>query len=145
MTPFWDDEVARWVAAKLGEDGFGRCVSMGVLHDYELVAGVVYHQWSPECGTIQMSAASDDALWLTRPVLWEMFSYPFDRAHCQLAALRVGEKNRTANGRGIQRTLKAYGFEAYRIPRLRGRDEAEIVFTLTDDAWRANGFHKEHR
>lgn len=144
MTPFWNDDVAQWIAAKLDEKSFGNCHAMGVLHDGELVAGVVYHQYSPEAGVIQMSAAAITAKWMTRPVLWEMFDYPFNRAKCQLCVLRVSETNHTEGGRGLVRLLPAYGFKSYLIPRLRGRNEAEIIFTLSDDDWRANGFHRQN-
>ncbi len=36
--------------------------------------------------------------------------------------------------------LKSYGFADYYIPRSRGRDEDEIVWTLTVEGWRFNGF-----
>lgn len=36
----------------------------------------------------------------------------------------------------------AYGYTAHRIPRLRGRDEAEIILTLPEETWRASRFHK---
>lgn len=148
MTPFWgyDREISRWVAAQLNEDGFGRCIALGVMDEVgELVAGVVFYNWSPECLTIQLAAASTSARWMTRPVLWEMFSYAFDRAQCQLAVLRVSENNKSENDRGLHRLLPRYGFKSYRIPRLRGREEAEIIYTLADDDWRRNGFHRENR
>lgn len=142
MVPFWDKAVAEWVAAMLpGRGDFGNCRALGVLHDGELVAGVVFHNWMEEAGVIELSAAATTPRWMTRPVLWEMFDYAFNRAKCQLAVLRVSEKNVSASGRGLHRLLPDYGFKAYRIPRLRGRDEAEIIYTLADDNWRANGFH----
>lgn len=114
--------------------------SLGVFKDSRLIAGVLYHNWQPQEGVIELSAGSQSKRWLTRPVLKAMFGLPFDRWGCQLAVLRVSERNRP-----MIRIAKAYGFDDYRIPRLRGRDEAEHIMTLTDDAWRSNGFHKEHR
>jgi hypothetical protein len=40
--------------------------------------------------------------------------------------------------------LNAYGFERYRIPRLRGRDEAENVFVLTEENWASNKFNRKN-
>ncbi|UWF68413.1 MULTISPECIES: hypothetical protein [unclassified Brucella] len=40
------------------------------------------------------------------------------------------------------RIARAYGFSETYIPRLRGRDEGEFIFTLTDDDWRNGRFFK---
>jgi RimJ/RimL family protein N-acetyltransferase len=112
--------------------------SMGVLDNDQLIAGVLYHNHYPDAGVIELSAASISKRWLTRPVLKAMFSLPFDRFGCQLCILRVSERNKP-----MLRIAKAYGFTEYVIPRLRGRDEAEHILTLTDDDWRRSRFHKE--
>lgn len=96
-----------------------------------IIAGVVFHNYSPESGVMEMSAAATSPRWLTRRVLHAMHSYIFEDAGCQMAAMRVGEQN--ARMRSI---AERYGYTPYRIPRLRGRDEAEILFTLTDDEWK---------
>lgn len=71
-----------------------------------------------------------------------MFTYPFLGIGCQMAVMRVSERNEQWNGRGLPRLLKAYGFEKHTIPRLYGRDEDGHVFTLTAEAWWENSFHK---
>ncbi|QFI66844.1 GNAT family N-acetyltransferase [Sinorhizobium alkalisoli] len=109
----------------------------GVLEQGRLIAGVVYHNYVPEAGVIELSAASSSKRWLTRAVLRAMFGYPFDEIGCQLAVLRVSEKNR-----GMVDIARRFGFTGHRIPRLRGRGEAEIIFTLTDDAWRAHAVNR---
>jgi RimJ/RimL family protein N-acetyltransferase len=150
LTPVWarlpgaKDAVVRFVGAMIpgGNRGFGECVALAVLaDDGRMVSGVLFHNWNPEHGVIEMSAASVEKRWLTRPVLWAMFNYAFNDAGCQLVVMRVSERNRMENGRGIQRILKAYGFEEYRIPRLQGRDTAELIYTLADDVWRAKETH----
>lgn len=113
--------------------------SIGVFEGDELVAGVLYHNHYPDTGVIEMTAASLTKRWLTRPVLRAMFSLPFDRFGCQLCVLRVSERNAP-----MIRIAKAYGFNEYTIPRLRGRGEAEHILTLADDDWRQSRFHKEH-
>lgn len=110
--------------------------SFGVFDKGTLIAGVLYHNWDPDTGVIELTSASTSKRWLTRPVLKAMFALPFDELGCQMAALRVSEHNKP-----MLRIARAYGFEAYRIPRLRGRDEAEIILTLTDDAWHQSRFH----
>lgn len=129
--------IARWVADRIPgcERGFGPCAAMSV--GSPLIGAVVFHNYNPEGAVMEMSAAAESPRWLSRPVLAAMHGYVFDRAGCQLAVLRVSERNRR-----MLRIAKAYGYEGTRIPRLRGRDEAEIILTLTDDAWRSSKFHR---
>lgn len=141
--PEINDGIAEFVAMLTDATGFGRCTSLGVIADGMLIAGIVYHNWAPNAGVIEISGASTERRWLTRPVLKAMFSYPFLEIGCQTVVMRVSERNKMWNGRGLHRILSAYGFKQFRIPRIRGRDEAEIVHTLSDDDWMANGFHKE--
>lgn len=145
--PEINEGIAAFVGAHIegGTRGFGHHGSMAVVAGDQLLAGVVFHNWNPEAQVMEFSAASTTQRWLTRPVLWAMFNYAFNDAECQLVVMRVSEQNKTWNGRGIQRILKAYGFKETRIENLRGRGIAELIYTLTDEAWRANGFHKEHQ
>ncbi|MFD9897468.1 N-acetyltransferase [Mesorhizobium sp. NPDC059025] len=147
MLPFWgyDEAVAAWVAEHIPgcARGFENCRALGVLDGEQLAAGVVFHNWEPEHGVIELSGASTTQRWLTKPVLWQMFAYPFLGIGCQLVVMRVSERNEQWNGRGLPRLLKAYGFEVTPIARLYGRHENGRLFSLTDDAWRANGFHKK--
>lgn len=145
--PALNDALASWASAKLFSHtrGFGPCTTMGVFDDGRLVGVMVYHNLDREAGVIEISGVSDRKEWLKRHVLWEMFSYPFDQLGCQMIVMRVSERNEQWNGRGLPRLLKAYRFTATTIPRLFGRDEAGILYALTDDAWRANGFHRQHK
>jgi RimJ/RimL family protein N-acetyltransferase len=135
--------IARFVASHIpgGDRGFEGNVCMGVIKTGskpELIAGVVYHNWNPEAGVIELSAASSSKLWLTRPVLKAMFAYPFEQIGCQMAVLRVSVRNPIMVSIALR-----YGFKSHIIPRLRGRDEDEHILTLTDDDWRANRFNQE--
>lgn len=130
-----------WCAAQIGlprpfEDPF---TTMGVFDGEKLLCVIVYNNWQPEAGVIEIHGAGLSPRWLTRPVLKAMFAYPFEQLGCQQVIMRVSERNSR-----LMRMLTAYGFDHVTIPRLRGRDEGERIFWLTDDAWRANGFHKEH-
>lgn len=118
---------------------FSQYCSLAVLDEGVVIAGVLYHHFSPQDGVMEMSAGSLDKRWLTRRVLKAMFAVPFDLFGCQMAVLRVSEHNKP-----MLRIAKAYGFNEYIIPRLRGRDEAEHLLTLTDDGWRSNRFNKGH-
>lgn len=132
-----NDAVAGWVAAKIGlRRGFGPSVTMGLFEEGKIVAGVVFHNYYRDEGVIEFSGASDTPRWMSRRMLGEMFRYIFDQLGCQLAVARVSERNTR-----LLRILSAYGFDHVLVPRLRGRDEGERIFTLADDVWRANGFH----
>ena len=112
----------------------GNTASMGV-YTPKIAAVVVYHDWSPESGTICMSAAADGP-WLDKETLYRMHAYPFEIG-CQAIVLQVSERNKR-----MLRIAKAFGYDMTRVPRLRGRDEAEMICVLTEEAWRANKFTK---
>lgn len=129
--------MAQWVASRIKgcERGWDTCVAMRVFQE-DTIGGVVFHDWNPEARTMCLSAAGEPG-WLNRSVLHAMHGYVFDTAGCQLAVLQVSEKNKRMIRIGL-----AYGYTAHRIPRLRGRDEAELILTLADDDWRASRFHR---
>ena len=130
--------VAHWVASRIPgcERGWDRYVAMEVSRDDDIIGGVVFHDYNPEAQTICMSAAGGDG-WLTRSVLYRMHSYCFCDAACQLAVLQVAEDNDR-----MLSIARRYGYREYRIPRLRGRDKAEVILTLADDDWFASKFHR---
>lgn len=109
---------------------FDRFSSFGVFHDGRLIAGLLWHNWQPEAGVIELSAAAIDRRWLTRQALRTMFDVPFRGWGCQLAVLRVSPRNAW-----MLHIARRFGFKEYRVPRLRGRTEDEIIFTFTDDQW----------
>ncbi|WP_427351159.1 GNAT family N-acetyltransferase [Erwinia amylovora] len=129
-----------YVDERIGGSGrsFGNSVTMGIVNGSDLVAAAVFHNYEPKAGVIEISAASDSKLWMTRPVLNRMFSYVFGDAGCQMCVMRVSAKNLP-----MCRMAKAYGFKGHLIPRLRGREEDEFVFTLTDDDWKSNKFNRK--
>jgi RimJ/RimL family protein N-acetyltransferase len=103
---------------------------MGVFEDGELIAGTLYHNYYPDTGVIELSSASISKRWLTKQVIRDMFFTPFTCLGCQLVVLRVSERNI-----GMCNIARKFGFSETHIPRLRGRDEGEYIFTMTDDMW----------
>ncbi|MER9028179.1 MULTISPECIES: GNAT family protein [unclassified Mesorhizobium] len=136
------EAVARFVADMTPgcEAGFGKCQAIGVGDDEtgELVAGMVFHDYQPEPGLMQISSASKTPRWLTANVRHIMFSYPFDQVGCQMVVLQVSAKNER-----MVRIAKAFGFTPYLIKRMRGRDEDGYVFTLTEEDWRNGRFTRK--
>lgn len=131
MTPFWDAAVAGWVAAQIDgcERGFGPCVALGIANSAdEIVAGVVFHDWNPERGLIEMSAAATDRRWLTRRVANVAMGYAF--AAARMAVARTSERNTP-----VRRLWAALGASEYLIPDLWGDGEAGVILTLTGPQW----------
>lgn len=110
--------------------GFGECQAIGFADDEgKLQAGVVYHNWSPENGTIEISAASVNRHWLTKERLSVIFDYPF-AIGCRLVVARTGESNHR-----VRRIWRSLGSDEYIIPALRSPTEAEIILTLSAAQW----------
>lgn len=136
-TPELNGALSQWCAARIGlQRGFvPPYVTMGVFNGENLIAVILYNNFQPEAGVVEFHGAGVTPRWLTRPVLREMFAYPFEQLGCQMVVTRNSARNRR-----LHRMLKSYGFHDFYIPRLRGRDEDEVIWTLTEEDWRANGF-----
>jgi hypothetical protein len=92
-----------------------------------LIAGLVYHNWDPEAGTIEISgAALPGHFWLTRPTLARMYQYPFLQCNCQMVVQRT-----PADNERLLYILARYGYSFVTVPRLLGRDRDCVVCTLT--------------
>ena len=115
---------------------FGHCRTAGIFDGSRMVAGVVFHNWSPEYGVIEVSAAADDPRWARRDVLKQLLGYVFSIA--QLCVARTDEDNHR-----VRRLWVAFGASETIIPRLRGREAAEVVLTLPDDAWAASKLNRK--
>ncbi len=143
MTTFWHPDVAKWVAKRIPgcERGWDKCQAMGVLGQLDgrerVIAGIVFHDWNPEAQTIEISAAAETPRWFTRNVINEALGYAFIGAGCQMVVVRQAVDNTAAR----KIWLKLGGTE-YIIPRLRGRDEAGSIITLTDDQWAQSKFKR---
>lgn len=122
-----------------GERGFDKASAIGVVSDGKLMAGVVYHNFDPEAGVVELSAGAVSSRWLAPKVLHAIFAIPFDLWGCQMVVMRVAESNRR-----MAHIALRFGFDGYLIPRLGGRDEDIWIFTLTDDQWRNTMFEKRH-
>ncbi len=130
-----DETVARAVAQMIPscrERGFGRCKAIGVVDgDGRLIAGVVYHNWQPEAGVIEMSvAALSDTRWLTRETLRRVHDYPFR----QIGAQMILGLTSTDDQR-LLRQLAALGYMFVLVPRLLGRDHDGVLCLFTREAY----------
>lgn len=76
------ERVMHWVAARTDEDAYHLYTAIGLEHDGELVAGVVYTNKAG--ANILMHVASDGSRhWMTPAYLAACFRYPFIQEGCQ--------------------------------------------------------------
>jgi len=133
--------MADWAARIIwGDDSeFDRCTTMGVVRSKQLIGVMVFHNYSAQAKTIEYSGASTDPRWLSRVTVRSMFDYMFGQLGCQLVLTRNSERNTR-----LHRQLRALNHSPHRIERLRGENEAEIVWTLTREAWQESRILKGH-
>lgn len=138
--PDLNHALANWIVAQLGlPRPFRQPYStMGMFDGGEIVAALIFENFRPEDGTIEIGVASTSPRWLTRTVMQAMADFVFRQLGCQMAVFRTSEKNREAC-----RLMERVGFELVKIPRLRGRNEAEHFYCLTDDAWANNPLNRK--
>lgn len=136
-----DETVEKFIAERVPgcPDGFGASLCVGVINkDGLLVAGWAWHGWNPYAGTIEFSGASTTPKWMTRAILHELFAYAFNVIDCQMIMTR----NSVSNVR-LHKQLSKYGFTRFDVPRLFGRNEDGVFWTLTDTDWKQSRYYVE--
>ena len=89
-----DGDVAGWVQAHIpGCLPFDEKVrTLGILRDGQLIAGVVYSEFRGH--QVEGSMASTDPRWATRPVLYNIFAYPFVICKVRRFQVTVSRRNK---------------------------------------------------
>src|SRR5215831_21105131 len=78
-----------------------------------LVAGLVYHNYDPESGTIEISGGALPGVhWLTARTIARFYGYPFLQLGCQMIYQRTPAENERLLG-----MLAAYNYSFIKIPR----------------------------
>lgn len=86
MTPLLTDpkltpELCAWAARRIPhvgeEQGFGPAWAVGIPHAGDLAAVVVWHDWQPRAGTVQLSMASATPRWINRGVVARVLGLAF--------------------------------------------------------------------
>jgi RimJ/RimL family protein N-acetyltransferase len=133
--------LAAWAAAQIsdiGDAGFGECVAIGIAAGPDLgdrfYGVVVFHEYQPQAGTIQASAAAISPKWATPGVLRALFAYPFGQlkvqklwtaaAHDNLRSIRFNE--------GIGMRREAVLRHHY------GRGRHAVMMSMLDTEYRAS-------
>jgi RimJ/RimL family protein N-acetyltransferase len=103
-----DAFVAQWVVDRIPHaEHFGPASALGVIDkDGKAVAGVVYHDFIPAYGTLQLSMVAETPRWATRSILKELLTYPFE----QLGVRKVWTATPLKNQRAL-RFNKGIGFK----------------------------------
>jgi hypothetical protein len=140
-----DQMVAHFVAQMIPqcrERGFGACRAIGVVDaDNELIAGIVYQNFSPSSGMIELScAALPGRVWLTPQTLGVMYRYPFLQVGCQMCLHKT-----LASNERLLRQLAAINCILIRMPHLFGRDQDGVIAVLTFEDWAANKICRRYR
>jgi hypothetical protein len=140
-----DDLVAAFVSALIPacrDRGFGKCTTIGIIDaDGHLIAGLVYHNWNPDAGVIEMSAAAiPGSGWLSRETLRRMYRYPFLQLGCQMMLQMTH-----ADDQQLLRQLAALNYTFVSVPRLLGRERDGVICLLTREAWEDSKFNRRLR
>jgi RimJ/RimL family protein N-acetyltransferase len=140
-----DAIIADFVASLIPEcqlRGFGKCRAIGIADaEGKLLGGLVYRNWCPEVGTIEISgAAIPGTNWLSRRTVNVMYNYPFYECGCQMVI-----KTTMADNEIVLRIMAAIGFSLFKIPRLGGRYRDGVVGTLTVEDWEASPYNVNRR
>lgn len=78
--PELTEHLAGWAALRIphvGTAGFGPCWAAGVVRRNELAGVVVYHDFQPATGTVQVSVAAESPAWASRDVVAALLRLPF--------------------------------------------------------------------
>lgn len=75
--------VADWVGSRIPHvSTFGPCTGIAVLNEDRILAGVVYHDYQPDFGTVQLSMAADNPRWAKKEIIAGLLQYPFEQLGC---------------------------------------------------------------
>jgi hypothetical protein len=120
-----------------GERGsFGPAFALGFLDKFGMLeAGVVLHDFHPEFGRIELSAASIHRTWMTVSRLNVIADHVFHQLGCWTLVARHDPSNVTAH-----RLWKALGATEHILPDLRGPGLDDCMHILTLDQARMSKF-----
>jgi RimJ/RimL family protein N-acetyltransferase len=125
----------RYVATRLhgDESVYADCGSLGIVSDKKLLGAVLFHNWQPDFGTIELSAAADSPRWLLKQTIREIMGICFDQLQCQQIFSRMAADNERA-----AQIYEFLGFNCILLPNMRGAGKHEYLMLLTVDEWREN-------
>ena len=118
--------------------GFGKCSAIGVIdEDGKMIGGIVYTNWDPDAGRVEIHGAAVHPRWLTRQTIFHMFDYPFHQLNCQMVFQETPAEDLRLLGQ-----LARYGYTFIKAPRWFGREKDGVFCYLTYEDWCGNRFNK---
>ncbi len=131
-----DEQVRKWVQNELGEPISGDARALGLVHDDELIAGIVYHNYKGFM--VECSLATTSRKWCQKDVIRAFMSYPFEELGC----IRFHATCRKSNKK-MRKLFEGLGFKYEGCARQAydGTEDAMIYSILKDEnKWtRQNG------
>lgn len=92
-----DKLVAKWVADRMPYvSEFNQCAAIGLAENKQLIAAVVYHNYIPDYGNIEISMAADTPRWATPEAIGTFLRYPFVQLRCRRVTTCTPAKNKRA-------------------------------------------------
>lgn len=99
-------------------------------------AVIVMHDWRPEFGVIEISAAGGRG-WQSRRVINQAMSICFEAMGCQTVVIRCA-----SDRADVITNIRRLGFAEAVLPNLRGAGIDEWVFTMTSMQWKLGRIYK---
>lgn len=116
-----DKRVSDWVAGKVSEHKFILARAIGLEQDGELIAGVVYENYTGKNITAHVAAVPGKR-WLNREFLFRAFAYPFIQLDCNRVTGLVKADNLEA-----QKFDEHLGFKKEGLLRQACDDGADLI------------------
>ena len=131
-----DEKVAAWVARQLphvGDAGFGSCRAVAIVNGDKPLGAIVYHDYSPQYGTVQISMATRSPLWAQPQTVRDLLAIPFDQYRCNRVWTCIPSDNERAQrfNRGIGMVREAVLRDVF------GRKRNGVVYGMLAHEYRA--------
>lgn len=124
-----DAYVSSWVMERLPikfrNPDWGPFRSIGVSYNGQLVAGIVYNQWSEETGDLQMTIAASSPHWASRAILRVLFGYPFVTLGARRVTAVTNQRNKKTKS-----LLKRLGFQHEGCKRNLYGNEGALIYGM---------------
>lgn len=136
--------MATWIGARIphmngGDFGVAVIAAMIGSEDAKPIAGIVYHNYLPQYGNIDMSVATDSPRWLTKNIISEIMRYPFK----QLKVRRITVVTPANRQTSVWRFLTKFGFrQEGRIRQGLGTKDA-VIWGLLASEWASSPFNAD--
>jgi len=129
----WGDSnvLCDYARSVLGQDvDFGKCLTLGVVDENIILGVIIFHDWQRERGTVEITGAAETPRWCSRDVVRLIYKTCFEKLSVNQIVARCD-----ANNKKTERIFTALGFDAIRLPNMRGPGRDELFFYQTRESW----------